>query len=61
MDWFKTLVRDLIAGLVVWGFLEAIIEINPVLGKIIALIFTITDYLIYLQKGVNLVNWILGE
>ena len=61
MDWFKTLVRDLIAGLVVWGFLESIIEINPVLGKIIALIFTITDYLIYLQKGVNLVNWILGE
>jgi len=61
MDWFRTFARDLIAGLVTWGFLEAILEINPVWGRSIATLLTVTDYIIYLAKGYNFVNWLLGE
>lgn len=60
MDWFRTLMRDLISGLLIWGFLEALVEIDPLWGRSLAVLFTATDYIIYLAKGYNFVNWIWG-
>lgn len=58
-NWFTILVGDLIAGLITWGFLEALIEIDPIWGRSIAILFTITDYAIYLWKGYNLIKPII--
>lgn len=56
MNWFGILVSDLIAGLLIWGFLEALIEINPLFGRILAFIFFIADYIIYLARGYNFIT-----
>lgn len=61
MDWFRTLARDLIAGLLILGFLDAVIEIDPLMGRIIASIFFLADYISYLIWGINLINWILDK
>ena len=55
VNWFTIFVGDLIAGLVTWGFLEALIQINPILGRSLAILFTIGDYAVYLWKGYNLI------
>ena len=54
-NWFTVLTGDLISGLIIWGFLEAIFQINPAFGKIMAVMFTAVDYISYLSKGSNLV------
>ena len=59
VNWFTVFVGDLLAGLITWGFLDAIIQINPLFGRLLAFLFTFCDYAIYLWKGYNLVLWIM--
>ena len=61
MDWFRTGVRDLIAGILTGAFLEAILEIDPFWGKLIATILAVGDYIAYLATGINVVNWIMDK
>ena len=61
MDRFRTFVADLIAGLLTWGFLEALIEIDPLWGRGMATLFIITDYIVYLVKGYNFITWLLEQ
>lgn len=61
MDWFRTMARDLIAGLITTGFLETLTKINYKFSLFLGLMFGTVDYIIYLWKGWNLVNWFIDS
>ncbi len=61
MDWFRTITRDLIAGLITTGFLEALTEMNYKWSLFLGLIFWVGDFVLYLFKGWNIINWIIDS
>lgn len=58
-NWFTILAVDLVAGILAWGLLEAVTEINPKIGMLIAAMFTIIDYITWIVKGYNIASWIV--
>jgi hypothetical protein len=56
MNWFKVLIGDLLGGILIEGFLESLIGINPIIGGIIAFILFFTDSIIYFYRGENIIT-----
>ncbi len=58
-NWFQVLIIDLVGGLITTGFLEALTKINYKWGLFIGSLITITDYIVWLNRGNNIATKII--
>lgn len=61
LKWIGVLIIDFAVGQIINGLLQGIIEINQTFGLCFFLLLSLTDFIIYIKKGYNLITKIIPQ